>query len=72
MAEITLYNYTTETEYSLEIINGDAIYKYNQEGFSPTDENLDKPILIKDLAFRIRDKKGEIVSNDLLTLNDIE
>ena len=51
--------------YSLHIINGDQLFKYNENGISPCHETLENPQLIPELSFYIyNNQTGQIINAD--------
>ena len=69
-AEIKLFNYDNAPEYSLSIVNGNQLFKYNEEGISPVHRASGYiSQKINPLSFEIYDRKGQKVSDELINKN---
>lgn len=60
-----------DSEYSLVINNGDQIFKYNEQGISPTSLSLENPQKVLPLTFTIYDNQGRVVSEKTLKQREI-
>ena len=61
---ITLTNEIGSTlDYTLEIINGDQAFIYDERGISPTSDNAIQKIPLQPLGFILRNKEGEVLFN---------
>lgn len=62
----------TEKGYSLVINNGSQIYKYNENGISPTNKSLENPNKISELKFTIYDNLGKPIDDEIAKHCDIK
>lgn len=72
-ASIVLTNkLTAEGVYSLIINDGSCIFKYDENGVSPTSSAVDNPIEIKALTFNVYDNLGSRIDDDIVRHCDIQ
>lgn len=65
-AQIILNNsLETKNTYNLIINNGTYTYKYNENGISPANSTVEKPIKIQKLTFDVFDPNGEKITDKL-------
>lgn len=65
-SSIVLTNsYENEDAYSLVINNGIQVFKYNEDGISPTHDSLEEPQTLLPLTFTIYDNLGQPISDDI-------
>lgn len=57
--------------YTLVVNNGDQVFKYNEQGVSPTSKSLENPQEIYPLSFTLYDENGLEINNDLISANDV-
>lgn len=61
---VTLTNEAGSTlDYTLEIINGEQTFVYDERGISPTSDNAIQKIPLQPLGFILRNKEGEVLYN---------
>lgn len=65
-ASIELYNEAQAPEYTLSIVNGKQVFKYDLNGYSPTSPANEHQTSIKELSFEIYDKKGQKVKEEVI------
>ena len=56
---ITLNNQYVSAGYNLRIVNGQQIFKYDEEGYPPTSTKNDNPITLSELTLSLTDNKGK-------------
>lgn len=62
---------TSDSKYTLVINHGDQIFKYNNEGISPTSKSLENPQEIYPLSFTLFDEKGIEIDNNTINAKDV-
>ena len=60
-----------DNNYALIIENGDQIFKYNVNGIAPTNQSLEKPIVIKPLQFSLYNEIGQQVEDNKIAAVDV-
>lgn len=58
-----------EGNYTVQIINGTQIFKYNTDGISPANQSLDRPLKILPLSILIVDNTGKQITYDQIKNN---
>lgn len=72
-ASIVLTNsLESEGTYSLIINDGSFVYKYDENGVSPTSEAYENPIKIKSLTFSLFDNLGNKIDDEIVRHSKIE
>ncbi|MGN0992885.1 MAG: hypothetical protein ACI4PE_03095 [Bacilli bacterium] len=61
-----------ENVYSLIINNGAQVFKYNENGISPTSKTVENPYEIPPLSFTVYDNLGNKISDDIIEKCDIK
>lgn len=62
---------TSDNSYSLIINHGNQLFKYNEEGISPTNKSLENNQEIYPLSFTLFDEKGNEINNDTIDAKDV-
>lgn len=52
--------------YTIHLINGNKVFKYNANGTSPNGASAEKPMVIEPISFEIRDKNSHNITADIL------
>ena len=72
-ASITIINSKEKdiNTYSLVINNGNQVFKYNEEGISPTSLSMISPQIIYPLSFTLYDEMGRAINSEVVDLENI-
>ena len=62
---------TNDNSYTLIINHGDQVFKYNEDGISPTSKSLENPQAIYPLSFTLYDEKGIEINNEAINAKDV-
>lgn len=66
-ASITLTNsLESESGYSLTIINGTQVFKYDENGVSPTSQSNDVPLVLEPLRLQLTSADGATIADNVL------